>query len=795
MTSASAHITSSSRSRRGADAPRDLFLDTIRAVAIVRVVTWHTYGWAPITWALSAVPAMIFVSGHLLAQSAERRPLRAVLADRFKRLLIPFWVFGAAAWLIMAAAHYVRDTPETDGGWQTLLNWVLPFNDPRGTVWEGGWLSQPLWYLRVLFWLMLLAPALLFAARRPTLTIAALVAATTGLEVYQLNRPWHPEAAPDLMWRVGDITLYATFFVLGIAAQRHAFDHLRPRDHLSIAFLSIASAVLLAPAVRLEDNVVNNSHVVHLAMGLAWLSIAMAARPAITRFANWSPATTAIRAIGRRSLTIYLWHSGAVITTWHVLEHIGPLPRGVHSALLAAGTVLITIAAVAVFGRVEDLAAGRPAGAVRAPIVPRVLVPALGVALALVALSVTAPRERDDAVVGPAIARAANSASATGATRANAPRVPSQAPRRPDFATRTAQPVVTLPVRPSARPNSNEPATSAPPAERRDERWTPEAATAPDDLAADLAGIVESWASGWGINGIRIAVARPDVFAWRYTTGLDWDGGPLPATGAFDTESITKTFTAAVTWQLWDEGVIDIDEPLGGLPPVVEFPGGWYTVRQLLEHKTGIPDYHDTVAWTPDGYESAIDRAIASALLAPQLADPGAGQFYSSTNYLILGRHLQAVTGKDIDQLIAERLTAPFGITSRFERLPSVNEAPGGGAAGLSATLDSLLVWGDLLLRQRAPLSEAAWRNMARLSESTSLGAGLYGYCPCWYDEESRPYWQRIGHSGGTTSLQYARDYDTIIAVQIPDGVWGATDGALEVLLETLLNRVYRQAF
>src|SRR5690242_5974485 len=53
--------------RRVTDAPtasggaRDLFLDTVRAVAIIRVVTWHAYGWAPITWVVSAVPAMIFV--------------------------------------------------------------------------------------------------------------------------------------------------------------------------------------------------------------------------------------------------------------------------------------------------------------------------------------------------------------------------------------------------------------------------------------------------------------------------------------------------------------------------------------------------------------------------------------------------------------------------------------------------------------------------------------------------------------------------------------------------------------
>ena len=67
---------------------RDGFLDAIRAVAVIRVVTWHTYGWAPITWVVAAVPAMFFVSGHLLARSFERRSPRVVVADRLRRLLI-----------------------------------------------------------------------------------------------------------------------------------------------------------------------------------------------------------------------------------------------------------------------------------------------------------------------------------------------------------------------------------------------------------------------------------------------------------------------------------------------------------------------------------------------------------------------------------------------------------------------------------------------------------------------------------------------------------------------------------
>jgi peptidoglycan/LPS O-acetylase OafA/YrhL len=54
-------------------ASREQFLDAIRAIAILRVVLWHTFGAAVITYFFSAVPAMFFVTGSLLAKSRRLR--------------------------------------------------------------------------------------------------------------------------------------------------------------------------------------------------------------------------------------------------------------------------------------------------------------------------------------------------------------------------------------------------------------------------------------------------------------------------------------------------------------------------------------------------------------------------------------------------------------------------------------------------------------------------------------------------------------------------------------------------
>jgi CubicO group peptidase (beta-lactamase class C family) len=280
------------------------------------------------------------------------------------------------------------------------------------------------------------------------------------------------------------------------------------------------------------------------------------------------------------------------------------------------------------------------------------------------------------------------------------------------------------------------------------------------------------------------------VFAWNTAVGVDWDGSDLDAANPFDIESITKTITAALVWQMAEKGELDVDSYVDSLSGVPDWPAGTYTVRQLLEHRTGFPDYHDTAGYAPDD-QPPIERAITSSLFAPQ---PG-GQFYSSTNYLVLGRYLEDLTGEELDSLIRTRLLQPYGIDARFSRAPSTIEAPGGGAAGLMTNLSGLLVWGELLLRRHAPLRDDTWVQMSNLNQYSSLGAGVYGYCPCWIDDNGKPAWQRIGHSGGTTSLQYDGSQDLLIALQVPLGVWGANTIPIELLHETLTDIVARHQF
>ena len=135
---------------------RDRGLDLLRAAALIRVVVWHATGAAAVT-VLAAMPVMFFVSGSLFAASAGRRGGWRTVRDRVRRIGPSLWVFAAGAWLLMAIAARVTGTSLD---WSHLVSWLVPVTDPVGSAWEGGWLSSPLWYLRTLLWILLLAPAL-----------------------------------------------------------------------------------------------------------------------------------------------------------------------------------------------------------------------------------------------------------------------------------------------------------------------------------------------------------------------------------------------------------------------------------------------------------------------------------------------------------------------------------------------------------------------------------------------------------------------------------------------------------
>ncbi|WP_246023275.1 serine hydrolase domain-containing protein [Nocardia yunnanensis] len=131
------------------------------------------------------------------------------------------------------------------------------------------------------------------------------------------------------------------------------------------------------------------------------------------------------------------------------------------------------------------------------------------------------------------------------------------------------------------------------------------------------------------------------------------------------------------------EGRLDLDAPIERyLPNVVRGngnDGNRITVRQLLQHTSGLPDYlAGSDPATPGSRQLTIDadhlrhvhyepaELVRIAMEMPPQFDPGARSVYTNTNYILLGMLIQQVTGRSPAAEIVGRILAPLGLHDTY---------------------------------------------------------------------------------------------------------------------------------
>nr|WP_305790173.1 serine hydrolase domain-containing protein [Actinoplanes lichenis] len=156
-------------------------------------------------------------------------------------------------------------------------------------------------------------------------------------------------------------------------------------------------------------------------------------------------------------------------------------------------------------------------------------------------------------------------------------------------------------------------------------------------------------------------------------------GRPAPVDGQVRIGSNTKPFVAVVVLQLVAEGKVALDEPVETyLPGLVRgdgIDGRRITVRQLLQHQSGLPNYTeflplDDPALLHTYFEprELLDLALAH----PADFAPGTQWAYSNTNYVVAGLLVQKVTGRPLAEQITTRIVGKLGL--RHTYFPPVGE-------------------------------------------------------------------------------------------------------------------------
>ncbi|MEV0194533.1 serine hydrolase domain-containing protein [Kitasatospora purpeofusca] len=167
-----------------------------------------------------------------------------------------------------------------------------------------------------------------------------------------------------------------------------------------------------------------------------------------------------------------------------------------------------------------------------------------------------------------------------------------------------------------------------------------------------------------------------------YTAGVGnlATGAGVPVDGQIRAGSNTKAFVAVVVLQLVAEGKVgldsNVDTYLPGLLRGDGFDGRTITVRQLLQHTSGLPDYMDAPAladWTTIQYRWFEPRELLDGALAQKARfAAGTGWEYSNTNYLVAGLLIQKVTGRPFGEEVTKRVIDRIGLRRTY--VPAAGE-------------------------------------------------------------------------------------------------------------------------
>jgi D-alanyl-D-alanine carboxypeptidase len=162
----------------------------------------------------------------------------------------------------------------------------------------------------------------------------------------------------------------------------------------------------------------------------------------------------------------------------------------------------------------------------------------------------------------------------------------------------------------------------------------------PAALQRQLDGVLETGAPG------VVALVRSGQQTWQGASGLGDLGAKRPARAGdrFRIGSVTKSFVATVALQLVGEDKLGLDDHLARWLPGLVPNGDHITVRQLLNHTSGLYDYSDDLPEPPGSFQPR--ELVAIATRHRPLFAPGKRFSYSNTNYILAGLVIERAGGR-----------------------------------------------------------------------------------------------------------------------------------------------------
>ena len=190
-------------------------------------------------------------------------------------------------------------------------------------------------------------------------------------------------------------------------------------------------------------------------------------------------------------------------------------------------------------------------------------------------------------------------------------------------------------------------------------------------MSGQGAAIVELAREAMATGDLPAVILRVTVDGEEIVTaalGESMTGVPATADMHFRNGAVAISYMSTILLQLVDEGIVGLDDPLATWLP--DLPDAdQVTLRMLANMTAGYPDYVQNTEFQQAFYADPFrqwtpQEQIAFGLSTPRLFEPGTNWDYSHTNYVILGRAMEAITGEPLATLMQERIFTPLGLAN-----------------------------------------------------------------------------------------------------------------------------------
>lgn len=212
-----------------------------------------------------------------------------------------------------------------------------------------------------------------------------------------------------------------------------------------------------------------------------------------------------------------------------------------------------------------------------------------------------------------------------------------------------------------------------------------------DDPYEDLPDPLFQAYSGSERPGAAVMVIRNGEILLRETFGMaDIDNSVkvTPDTN-FRLASVTKQFTAMSILLLVDEGLLTLDQPVRSILPELDQTADDITIRHLLQHQSGLPDYESLLSDSFEGQVLDADVLQMVAATDTLYFSPGTRYSYSNTGYSLLSLIVERTSGQTFPDFLESRIFSPLGMSGSVAFISGIN-AVSNRAYGYSVSGDTI---------------------------------------------------------------------------------------------------------